>query len=333
MDEYNWKGFRITIEKASRSSDFKAFLIKNISYFKRIGESKRILLKINIPFWETPPGSCTRKETLFQTIQFLKEIFDLPIYIVESRYGFVPIKVFKEYGDPDVEVIDLFERPHISVWGKSVSGKRPLNLYVSKDVMTSSNFIITLGPPKTHEYVIYTGAVKTMMGFLRMKKRHMHGLTSVRDFPKMEKMEAQIKCLHENLHLLSGLVSTDVAILDGTLCMEGNGPVFGDPVNWDFWAISNDPPMLDFATSFLMGLEPLDIAYLWMLARDKKELVEFRKFLLDDPFRFFKEYGLHFKPHRNMDELLRISRGLIESLKRKGGEATGSPLTGGEELC
>lgn len=242
------------------SGDFLSFLYHNKLLFDGIKNRERIIVKINLPYWETPPGSLTRRESLLDLLRFLVS-YQKPITVVESRYNWVPTKVKKEYGIWKHEIKDLFEVPHYGVRGYSINGRK-LNLYISKIVFDPMNFIVTIGPPKTHEYVIYTGAVKTKMGFLRKKKRHVHGFSDIRYYKDDSVWEKMVECIHRNLIVLNGHINVDVSILDGLSCMEGNGPVFGRRVEWDMWGISNDAALLDCVVASLMDLRPVWIAYL-----------------------------------------------------------------------
>jgi len=327
MNDFSYKGWKVSFEKASEFSSFRNFLQANIGYFKSLPKAKKIIIKINIPFWETPEGSSTKKDSLIALIAFLKNLSYLPIQVVESRYGFIPTKVKDMYGDLGVEVVDLFERPHHSFWATSIDG-RPLNLFLSTEALNSKNFIVTLGPPKTHEFVIYTGAVKTLMGFLRMKKRHMHGFSDVRLYKSEGVWERQVRCLHRNLVDLQGLIPVDVSLLDGTSCMEGEGPVYGNHVHWDYWAISNDPPSLDYMTSFFMGMEPMYIAYLWRIFQEKESLRNALDYFLDENWNFYQR---DFKRHPSYEVQEKVSRALIEEWEEeKGGEVAGKVRTGGK---
>jgi len=302
----------VSIDKASEHANFGGFLHDNIDLFNRVRECDRILVKINLPFWTTPPGSLTKAETLLDLRSFLRKVFPCtPVFIVESRYGWVPVKVLQEYGIGYHDVIDFFERPtfftHETFAGL---GGKHLNIPLTKEVKNPKNFLITIGPPKTHEFVIYTGAVKTKMGFLRMKKRHVHGITKIEDMNNPAKWDEMVKCLHMNLVTLNDMVKVDVSILDGTECMEGEGPVHGTRVNWDLWAISNNEVALDYVMTILMGLEPHEIAYLWQLMEDREEL----RNDLDDFFvslNVMEKYGRNFKPPANISDELRVSKALI----------------------
>lgn len=53
-----------------------------------------------------------------------------------------------------------------------------------------------------------------------------------------------------------------IAIIDGTHAMEGNGPTSGEAVNLEWVIASLNPVAADAAAAYLMGWEPHDIGYL-----------------------------------------------------------------------
>ncbi len=54
----------------------------------------------------------------------------------------------------------------------------------------------------------------------------------------------------------------DLAVIDGFVGMEGDGPVGGTPVSLGVSSASAHPVSLDAVMAKVMGFEPLDIGYL-----------------------------------------------------------------------
>lgn len=312
--EFVYEKSKLVIDRASQYPSISAFFTNCVDFFERIRECDKILIKINIPYWITPRGSFTGKETLLDLFDFV-QMFAKPTFIVESRYNWIPCKVLQEYGIETDHVIDLFERPHFNIPAHTI-GRKKLNLAISREAVDPKNFIITVGPPKTHEYVLYSGAIKTKMGFLRKKKRYMHGFSNVKYFEHITKWDPMVNCLHKNLINLNKKVKTDVAILDGSSCMEGNGPVFGKEVNWSLYAISNDPDILDFSISFLMGLDPMEIAYIWANFYKREDLIQnLQQFLFG--LVTYQDLGRCFQLPPNYSDELRVSKYTIEQLREE----------------
>ena len=66
-----------------------------------------------------------------------------------------------------------------------------------------------------------------------------------------------------NLYLLNKAYPLQLAINDGYIGMEGEGPVRGDATNWGMDVSCCDPVAADSLTAQLMGFNITDIGYLW----------------------------------------------------------------------
>jgi uncharacterized protein (DUF362 family) len=55
-----------------------------------------------------------------------------------------------------------------------------------------------------------------------------------------------------------------ISIIDGIIGMEGDGPLFGNPVQHGLIAISQDPVAADSTCTRLMGMDPDAIEYLFL---------------------------------------------------------------------
>jgi uncharacterized protein (DUF362 family) len=66
---------------------------------------------------------------------------------------------------------------------------------------------------------------------------------------------------------VAAAVRPDLAIVDGIVGMQGNGPISGTPVHAGVLVFGDDPVATDTVTSGLMGLDPTRIDYLQQAAR------------------------------------------------------------------
>jgi uncharacterized protein (DUF362 family)/NAD-dependent dihydropyrimidine dehydrogenase PreA subunit len=119
-------------------------------------------------------------------------------------------------------------------------------LFVSKAVL-DADVIISLPKLKTHELTYYTGAVKNMFGALPLKTRKEMHLLAERDI------------FGEAVIDLYSVVKPHLAIMDGVVGMEGNGPSHGTPVDTGVIMASYDSVSLDVVASQLIGFDPLSI--------------------------------------------------------------------------
>jgi uncharacterized protein (DUF362 family) len=105
---------------------------------------------------------------------------------------------------------------------------------------------------KTHDVFPATLGVKNMKGIIKerdKKRSHIWGLA---------------QCIVD----LNKLVLPQVTTMDGTIGMEGLGPVNGEPVGLGLLCASYDVVAVDTVSSLIMGIDPESIEYL-KLAREQ----------------------------------------------------------------
>ncbi|SES63441.1 Uncharacterized conserved protein, DUF362 family [Methanococcoides vulcani] len=119
-------------------------------------------------------------------------------------------------------------------------------LYIAKPVL-DADVVISLPKLKTHELTLYTGAVKNMFGAIPLKLRkeaHLLGKVDLFSEAVVDIYSARVP------HL---------ALMDGVVGMEGNGPARGTPVNVGIVMASYDCVSLDVVASKVIGLDPMDV--------------------------------------------------------------------------
>ena len=73
---------------------------------------------------------------------------------------------------------------------------------------------------------------------------------------------SQIRALAENLNRMGRVLMPDIAVIDGFVAMEGEGPGGGTPVSMKFAVAGTDPIACDALAAYLMGFDPLSVGYL-----------------------------------------------------------------------
>lgn len=118
--------------------------------------------------------------------------------------------------------------------------------------VAEADFIIDLPKMKTHVMTGYTGAVKNLFGCIPgLQKAEFH-----MRFPKKEAFGQMLVDLLEQ-------VKPRMAILDGILAQEGDGPAGGTPRMVGLLMGSEDLLMMDLAACAMIGLDPMQVPYLW----------------------------------------------------------------------
>jgi len=111
-----------------------------------------------------------------------------------------------------------------------------------------SDLVITIPKFKTHSLIGLTGAVKNVFGVVPgLFKTYLH-----RSFPNYKNFAKVIVDIYST-------VRPGLAIMDGIVAMEGEGPASGDLRNMGLVLASNDPVSLDAVLASIVGIKPFDI--------------------------------------------------------------------------
>jgi uncharacterized protein (DUF362 family) len=203
---------------------------------------------------------------------------DSEYYRITDTFSHVTLTDF----DDDKNVIDS---PIHSVAGDT-------HLRITKRV-EGFDYKISLSIPKTHNFAIATLGIKNMAGLVLRKDMAMiHGMKGgievdapktlldklpsgtvsrarralpnwlinflFRQYPTYRK---SVKMIHRNIVEIAKRTWPDLVVLDGFICMEGDGPVDGTSVVMKTAISSVDPVKADGAGARLIGFEPEDIGF------------------------------------------------------------------------
>jgi uncharacterized protein (DUF362 family) len=120
-------------------------------------------------------------------------------------------------------------------------------------IFTDTKFIASITRAKTHDTVVTTLAIKNLL------VGAIHGGFSSRfDIH-------QGNGIHWIMTEIAKHTYPNLALIDGTLGMQGRGPGSGDPIKAGWLTASLDPLACDSLTSYLMGFDIKDIGYLNLL--------------------------------------------------------------------
>ncbi len=119
-------------------------------------------------------------------------------------------------------------------------------LHIAKAIL-EADVIISLPKLKTHELTLYTGAVKNLFGTIPQKNRKQAHFLEDRDRFGNAVVD------------IYSVVKPRLAVMDGIIGMEGNGPSNGTPVKAGVIMASYDCVALDIVASELIGIDPLKV--------------------------------------------------------------------------
>lgn len=153
--------------------------------------------------------------------------------------------------------------------------------------------IVSLTLPKTHDHAIVTLTLKNLLGLVHPDDRILvHGYTltvpKILKLAPLKKVASRFstlmpigrfysateverakyvlgaKAVHKNIASLAKFIAPKLGIIDGFVGMQGDGPVSGEPLEWNV-AIAGEPIECDVYCAHKMGFDPAGIGYLHYL--------------------------------------------------------------------
>jgi len=294
----------------------KVSLVKSKDHFKGVQKSLEpinddikeslskispLVIKINLIITRTPRYSdgvelaTTPFQAVKSFIDFISPFYKGEIIITEEAAWGDTKEGFQMYGftklaeqNPQVRLLDLRNDEPITKKIKYPEGE--LTLPLSK-TMVEAPFLISIARPKTHCTVVLTAGIKNVLvgaiqGY-RMRRKIHRG-----------------KFIHSIMTSIADFAYPDLVIIDGTIGMEGGGPVRGTETKAGWAVASLDALAADSLVTYLMGFDIDDVGYLNML-REK----EFGVLYPNDEIEILGERPERlvtpFKPHRTFKKQMR----------------------------
>jgi len=122
-------------------------------------------------------------------------------------------------------------------------------LFIPEEIVRA-DFVVLLAKMKTHNWVGATLSMKNLFGV-------MPGM--IYGWPKNVLHWAGINnCIYD----ITATVKPHLAIVDGIVGMEGDGPIMGDPVKANVLVMGRNLPAVDATCARIMGINPEKIPYL-----------------------------------------------------------------------
>ncbi|HCE43597.1 MAG TPA: hypothetical protein DET40_08615 [Lentisphaeria bacterium] len=151
------------------------------------------------------------------------------------------------------EVADEFGVPTVSFDDEEwVEQPNPDGVFLKKIWLSrttlEADVIIDLPKLKTHELVLYTGAVKNLLGLAPGYHKSLYHRTAV--------MTGNMGDMLVDIY---GLVKPKLAIMDGIVGMEGQGPLEGQPRNIGVVVAGRDSIALDAVCSSIINIDPMEV--------------------------------------------------------------------------
>lgn len=164
--------------------------------------------------------------------------------------------VLKDEYDVAIELVDLNEETNWVETPVILADNSDETVKMPKTILDHP-CTISVAIAKTHDACLVTLALKNMiMGTICKPDRiKMHGYHTHKD--RVLPVEAQT--LNVNLARLARFLTPDIAVIDGTVGLEGNGPGGTEDVPLGVAAAGADVMATDAVMAKVMGFEPLDL--------------------------------------------------------------------------
>jgi uncharacterized protein (DUF362 family) len=239
---------------------------------------------------------------------------NLEIVIAEGAGSHNSMLGFQNYGYLDfaehynVSFVDLNKDETVEV--KMLNSRfDTMPIRLAKTVVDAS-YLISVCPPKTHNNVLYTGALKNIVSGAVVRKQRwllsrlfksMGWLSKLIGDDKL-KLHQGYQAMNLNLYQLATIIPPSLSIIDGLEAVEGNGPVQGDKLDLGVAVASIDFLACDTVASWLMGIDVSKIGYLSYC--DQAGLGEADIFSIDIVGDKLEECMAPAKPHYKWEEQL-----------------------------
>jgi uncharacterized protein (DUF362 family) len=156
-------------------------------------------------------------------------------------------------------------------------------------VLRDADLVVSVPKLKTHHWTGVTLSMKNCFGCMPGR---------VYGWPKDV---FHIHGIENSILDIFGAVRPSLAIIDGIVGMEGDGPIMGDPVHSGVIVVSKDGVAADVTASRLMGMDPEKVGYLMQagrfLGQSRWELIEQRG---EDP----EQLATQFRPAPHFEHLV-----------------------------
>ncbi len=260
----------------------------------RVKIAKSILIKPDVGHYELQLAA-THVDALRGALDALREMTDAPIIIADAgHYGSLPgfrhfgyERLPEEYANVTLHDLQTGETLEHEVHGANGT----LVVRRAKEAM-HAEVKISLATLKTHrQYGACLSVANWAEGTWIVPARQ----TIVgRVFTRAPWLAAEgIRGAHALIHQLYEKHPADVAILDGLLGMEGDGPVDGTALHVGVAVASMDPVAADAVGATLMGIDPRALGYLDSLARAGQGTLDLAK--MDVPLQLLRDRARMFQ--------------------------------------
>ncbi len=227
--------------KIFRVRDGITDILKEAVAFSELRGKRRIFVKPNMSHPEYLPGVVTSPQLLSELVGLLRDGASEVIVGESNGFNYPCSSAFEKTGiEPAVKkaggtVINLSEDKVVKV--KFPRTQSPLKELLLPKTVLDADAVVDLPLMKTHEFTIYSGAIKNLFGCVPSNRRiYLHPY------------------LPEVFYRLYTILKPRLTIMDARVGIEGNGPTKGNPVKMGLIVTGDDALATDIISTKIMGL-------------------------------------------------------------------------------
>jgi uncharacterized protein (DUF362 family) len=256
---------RVSLVKGKNRYDivFQSLKLIEDEVLSSIGP-KRILIKPNIVL-SNCAACITHVDAVRAVLDFLTPHFKSQILIGESGVqdtmkGFAYGDYLRLEKDYNVKLLDLnrdtYQTRYVLGLDNTPTPIRIINTFFDPNL-----YIISVARMKTHNYVFVTLSIKNVIMASPLNDARGNDKGLMHQAPP-----AKNDLLHYNMFHIAQEIFPDLAVIDGFVGIEGNGPAWGSPIGSKVALASRDAVAADITGTRVMGFDPMQINYLKSMA-------------------------------------------------------------------
>ncbi|HIE55228.1 MAG TPA: DUF362 domain-containing protein [Chromatiaceae bacterium] len=228
--------------------------------------NRRVLLKPNVSrMLPHTQGATTNPQVVAAAIDYFKSLDAVDIAIGESPITGVRIsEAYEISGIKEIacarntKLLDFDSQPYQIL---KIPGGRVINQIKVTWFWWNFDFIVSIPVMKTHMHTDVTLALKNMKGMLWRRQKVVFHQIHVPEHRKDGEKELDLA-----ISDMTSALYPHMAIIDGSIGMEGLGPGAGQPKAADLIVASTDALSADWIATRLMGIDPKTVAHLRLTA-------------------------------------------------------------------
>jgi len=269
---------------------------------------KQIIIKANLV---GPDELCAAHvDAVRGVLDFLKPLYRKRVIVGDSTGRTYPgpmgtWKHFEIHGYLDlpkeykVRLIDLNDMPTKVLW---IIDKdcHPSGINIIDTFLDPDNYIVSLTRPKTHGDVVTTLSVKNIV--MGSPVSHYRQQSAEGRNEKTFMHSGGFKNINFNIFLVAQHVRPRLAVIDGLVGMEGNGPTLGTAVEHGIALAGTDMIAVDRVAVELMGIHFNDVGYLTYCADAGMGQSDLDKITITGPD--IRNHIIPYKLHENIEKQL-----------------------------